>query len=192
MRNLTLYLVFLLCVFATKMVSQNTFEQQAKDIAKKIDNITREEKALLKSRVEEVNVALEKNQITKDAADKQKLELATATASSIEKRVGEQQNNLNQLVQDKVNGKIIDKSDYITFKFRKSKNDSINNFRGEKRSTSQFVFAAGVNNVMTDGNVNNSDFRYWGSHFYEWGFTSNYRLSKDNNLLHLKYGFSFL
>lgn len=192
MRNLNIYLVLLLCVFATKMVSQQTFEEQAKDISEKIENISREEKALLKSNVEEVNVALEKNEITKDAADKKKLDLATATANSIEKRVGEQQAKLNQLVQDKVNGKIKESSEYVTLRYKKTKNDTIKKYKGERRSTTQFVFAAGVNNVMTNGNVNNSDFKYWGSHFYEWGFTSNYRLSKSSNLLHAKYGFSVM
>jgi hypothetical protein len=64
--------------------------------------------------------------------------------------------------------------------------------KGEKRTTSQFVFAAGVNNLVTDGAVANSDFKYWGSHFYEWGVTGNTRIFKNDNLLHLKYGVSLM
>lgn len=74
----------------------------------------------------------------------------------------------------------------------RKKRDSIVRNRSELRTTSQFVFAAGVNNLVTDGSVANSDFRYWGSHFYEWGITGNTRIFKNNNLLHAKYGFSVM
>jgi hypothetical protein len=50
----------------------------------------------------------------------------------------------------------------------------------------------GLNNLVTDGAVANSDYRYWGSHFYEWGMTYNTRIAKNNNLLHFKYGFSVM
>ena len=52
----------------------------------------------------------------------------------------------------------------------------------EKRTTSQFVFAAGINNVTTEGKIDNSNFRYYGSHFYEVGATYNTRLFKESNL----------
>ena len=64
--------------------------------------------------------------------------------------------------------------------------------KGERRTTSQFVFAAGVNNLVTDGAVAHSDFKYWGSHFYEWGVTGNTRIFKNDNLLHIKYGVSLM
>jgi hypothetical protein len=41
--------------------------------------------------------------------------------------------------------------------------------RQSKRTTSQLVLATGLNNVATNGDINKSDFRYLGSHFYEWG-----------------------
>lgn len=83
-------------------------------------------------------------------------------------------------------------STYIDIKgIKKSilKNKSINY---QKRTTSQFVFAAGVNNLVTDGAVAHSDFKYWGSHFYEWGVTGNTRIFKNDNLLHIKYGVSLM
>ena len=190
MRTITVYLALLVCLFANKIMAQETFESRAKTIAKNIEAASREEKALLKTKVEEVNVQLEKGQITKEIADKQKMDLATATAIAIEKRVGDEQSKLNILIQDKVNG-VVKNDAFVLIKF-KIKNDTINQYQGERRTTSQFVFAAGVNNVITNGSANNSDFKYWGSHFYEWGFTRNYRLTKDRNLLHLKYGFSVM
>lgn len=193
MRNFTIYLAVLLCLFANKMLSQ-TFEEQAEKIGNTIEKITKDEKAALKIKVEEINVALEKNQIKKEDADKKKLDLATVSANNIEKLVGEQQLKLSQLVQDKVNGKVTadNKSKRsISIEFKNAKKDSCT-YNGERRTTSQFVFAAGLNNVVTDGSTANSDFKTWGSHFYEFGFTGNYRMLKTNNLLHLKYGLSFM
>ena len=64
--------------------------------------------------------------------------------------------------------------------------------RQSKRTTSQMVFAAGLNNVVTNGTVDQSDFRYLGSHFYELGVTYNSRIFENDNLLHAKYGLSVM
>ena len=89
-------------------------------------------------------------------------------------------------------GKIKEGKHKFSVNWNYGRNDSIKRNRGERRTTSQFVFAAGVNNLVTDGSVANSDFRYWGSHFYEWGVSWNSRLLKNDNLLHLKYGMSLM
>jgi hypothetical protein len=78
-----------------------------------------------------------------------------------------------------------------SLKIFKGEKDKIE--RKSKRTTSQFVFATGLNNVITEGeSLSDSDFRFWGSHFYEWGFTYNSRIFKNNNLLHAKYGLSLM
>lgn len=189
MRNFTIYLALSLCLFASKLVAQESFESKAKAIAAKIENITKEEKETLKVEVEAVNVQLEKGTITKEQADEKKKELAEARATIIENRVAVVQTELKDLVQQKVDGNIKDEHHEISIDW-KSKKDTIR--KSEKRTTSQFVFATGVNNLATDGKVAGSDFRYLGSHFYEWGGTYNTRLLKNNNLLHLKYGYSVM
>jgi hypothetical protein len=81
--------------------------------------------------------------------------------------------------------------DVPSFKIYKSDSDKIE--RKSKRTTSQFVFAFGLNNAIPkDGDLENSDFRVWGSHFYEWGLTYNTRIFKKHNLLHAKYGLSVM
>lgn len=199
MRNFTIYLVTLLCLFANKMLGQESFEQRAKIIGIKIEVITKEEKAALKMEVEAVNSQLINGSITKEEADKKKIVLAEARAINIESRVAIEQEALKNLVQEKVDGKIrtvdtlkIDRrrSIKIYLNDRKSKNDTIEKFKSEKRTTSQLVFAAGLNNVVTDGSVEKSDFRYIGSHFYELGVTYNTRILPEGNLLHAKYGLS--
>ncbi len=77
-----------------------------------------------------------------------------------------------------------------SLKVYNGKDDKLN--RHYKRTTSQMVFAAGLNNLVTDKSIQNSDFRYLGSHFYELGLTYNNRILKNDNLLHAKYGLSVM
>lgn len=191
MRNLTIYLTSLLCLFLTNVFAQETFEDKAKAIADKIETITKEEKEALKLEIESVNQQLENGSITNAQADDKKLQLAESRAKSIEYRVAGAKKELEDLVQQKVDGKIAEKEKTkrygITFDHKKNDDSD-----GEKRTTSQFVFAFGLNNLVTDGALAHSDYRYWGSHFYEWGLTWNTRLAKNSNLLHLKYGASLM
>ena len=215
MKNFTIYLVLTLCLFLTKVQAQETFESRVRTIAANIENATKEEKEALKKEVEEVNVQLEQGTITKAQADEKKKALAETRAKNIETRVAKEQENLQKIVQEKVDGKITSEKTYSrdgTTIILGSNKDSIRDnqteilfpsmkiykgkeekrYRQSKRTTSQFVFAMGLNNLVTDGAVANSDFRYWGSHFYEWGLTYNTRIAKENNLLHFKYGFSVM
>lgn len=200
MRNFTIYLAIFLCSLASKIFAQEaeqTFEFKAKEIALKIEKITISEKQALKELVEAVNVQQEKGNITKQEADEKKLQLATTSANNIESRVSLEQDKLTQLVKDKVEGKLISVDTTKNYgKFfsigynNKKKKDTIQ--KSERRTTSQFIFAAGVNNLVTNERVANSDFRYYGSHFYEWGFSYNTRLAKNSNIAHLKYGMSLM
>jgi hypothetical protein len=176
------------------MLAQETFEDRAKTIADKIGSVTKQEKANLKIEVEEVNKQLEAGTISQKEADDKKMQLAEVRAKNIESKVAEYQAELKDLVQQKVDGKIKeqDSTRTFTFKWDANKRRKEHKLKGEHRTTSQFVFAAGVNNLVTDSKVAGSDYRYWGSHFYEWGFTYNTRILKDNNLLHAKYGLSVM
>lgn len=193
MKNFTFYLTGFLLLFITEIFAQETFESRAKQIASKIESITKEEKAALKTEVEAVNQALDKKEITPQQADVQKQQLADARAKNIETRIAQVQDELKDLVQEKVDGKIKEEDSSRTFVFRFDNKRSKKRDRdGERRTTSQFVFAFGLNNLVTDKQLAHSDYRFWGSHFYEWGFTSNTRIFKNNNLLHAKYGLSLM
>lgn len=200
MKNFTLYLVILIFLFVSKVLGQETFESKAKKIANKIEKVTKEEKAALKEEVEAVNVQLSEGKITQEQADKRKKELAEARATIIEEKVTEAQNELNDLVQQKVDGKIKEGDSIMKHGLVIRWNDELwrdskkgkDSIRGEKRTTSQFVFAMGLNNMMVDGKLQDSNYSFIGSHFYEWGFTYNSRLLKNDNLLHAKYGLSLM
>ncbi|HEX8575995.1 MAG TPA: hypothetical protein VF677_06835, partial [Flavobacterium sp.] len=191
MRNLIIYLVLLCFLLISKAFAQDTFEIRAKYIAKKIEAITREEKAALKTEVEDVNKKLEKQIISKEEATKEKIRLSEIRAKNIETRVGVVQEELKELVQEKVDGKIREKDSTRTFKMIwKSRKDTAR--IAESRTTSQLVFAIGLNNVITDSNFENSNYKFSGSRFYEWGVSYNTRLAKSDNLLHAKYGLSIM
>jgi hypothetical protein len=206
MRNLTIHLALALCLFASTLVAQDdkkkenpgyserveqtgpTFEMRAKMIASKIDAITKEEKAALKAEVDDVNKELDAGKLTGQQADERKLKLAEIRAKNIETRVADAQSELNQLVKDRVDGKIKEQDSTRIYMWKFDTRRQNKELNGETRTTSQFVIAAGVNNLVTDGAVANSDFAYLRSCFYEWGVTYNTRILKDNNLLHFKYG----
>ena len=191
-----------------------SFENKAKAISNEIKAITDNEKNALKVAVDLIDRDLEKGVITKEQASDLKMEKAKIHAAAIEAKVGDEQAKLNQLVQDKVDGKVVDEKDdrsggrtiilgnnpnsigsqteinITSMKVYNGQEDKEE--RQSKRTTTQFVLATGLNNVVTDGSVQKSDFRYLGSHFYEWGLTYNTRILKNNNLLHAKYGFSVM
>ena len=197
MTKIIFYITVFILLCISKIHAQKSFESQVKSISSEIENITKEEKSALKNEVEAVNVALENGKITKEEADKEKQKLAETRAKNIENRVAVEQENLKTLVQKKVDGQItgldtIKKPTKIILKWEKGDKDYVNKSKTEKRTTSQFVLAFGVNNLVTNRAVANSDFYYWQSHFFEWGFTENTRIFKNHNLLHLKYGFSVM
>lgn len=190
-----------------------SFEKRAKAIANEIKKITDEEKNALKVEIETIDNDFANAIITKEKADELKLQKAQVRAATIETKVSAEQDKLNQLVQDKVDGKVLEEKDnrsggrsiimgnntdeigerqteinITSMKVYNGQEDKEE--RQSKRTTSQFVFALGLNNVATEGEVKDSDFKYLASHFYEWGLTYNTRINNNNNLLHLKYGFS--
>ena len=193
-----------------------SFEKRAKAIANQIKKITDNEKNALKKEVDSIDKEVVNGMLSKEKAEELKLKKAQVHADNIEKKVAIEEGKLNQLVQDKVDGKVeeenktkrepttltleddgnvsIGTSDteigLTSFKIYHGQRDKDN--RQSKRTTSQFVFALGANNLVTDKQVANSDFKYWGSHFYEWGLTFNTRILKNDNLLHFKYGLSLM
>lgn len=193
MKTIAFYVVALLCLCTTKLFAQKTFSQRANAIGDKIELITKQQKDSLKTEVEAVNVQLEKNEITAAQAEARKQELAQKRAANIENLVAIEEQKLSELVKDKVDGKIEETKNGKRFSimyddnFHKVK-DSIKKHHEYKRTTSQFVFALGVNRLVNDGKA---DDRFkWRSDFYEWGVSWNTRLLKSNNLLHAKYGLS--
>jgi hypothetical protein len=196
MRNFTISLALFLCLFVSKIVAQeNTFEARAKAISIKIETITKTQKDSLKIEIEAINKQLENKQISLAEANSKKQLAAENRAAKIESRVGALQQELNNLVQEKVDGKLPTDSKKYSFSIGKNKSstyyDSIAKI-GEKRTTSQLFYAFGLNNLVTDGKISNSNFQYLNSTFFEWGLNYNTRILEKSNLLHVKYGLSLM
>jgi hypothetical protein len=207
MQKIIIYTVILFLSFLVKTHAQNTFEYEAKKIADQIEAISEEEKEALKEEVEQINQMVEVGTLTAAQAEEAKIKAANLRASNIESRVKEQENKLALLVQDKIDGKLatsnqeenviqIGKSS-IYVRIDEKLRDSLRarRGRGERRTTSQFVLAFGLNNHIIDGDLSSledSEFEAVGSRFFEWGVTWKSRVAKNNNLLHAKYGFSVM
>jgi len=193
MKTITFYVVAALCLLVTKLNAQETFEERVAGIANNIERITKQQKDSLKIEVEQVNKLLDSKSISSEEAAKRKEDLAEKRAERIEKLVEIEEEKLDELVKDKVEGKISAADSTGTKKFKFSfatkKDTCCDKERSYRRTTSQFVFAIGVNRLVTDDKINNDSFK-WRSDFYEWGMSWNTRVFKNNNLLHLKYGLS--
>ena len=217
MQKIIFYVAVLILTFISKISAQeNSFEGRAKQISKRIDSIVRAEKQALKEQVLLIDKNFDEGVISKSEAMDLKQKAADESAKAIETKVLMEQQKIEYLIQDKINGLVqydtVKRRRGTTIIFGSSANDSIDDVteinlgsfkiyngqknkikRKSKRTTSQFVFAAGLNNVITEGeNFENSDYRVWGSHFYEWGTTYNTRIFSNNNLLHAKYGLSVM
>jgi len=190
MKTVTFYVAGILCLLATRLSAQDkeplSFEQRAKEIAKNIESITKQQKDSLKIEVEAINVQLEKNEITADQATFKKKQLSETRAKNIETKVAIEEQKLSDLVKDKVDGKVKNgkKKGGFTFSYEKGDPDTDTTKvvvrRDIKRTQSQFV---------TDGKIDSDNYKD-GSDFYEWGVAWNTRMFQNNNLLHIKYGLS--
>lgn len=196
MQRIILYISMAMLATCAKVTAQETktFEQQAKEIATNIKTITKEEKDALKKEIEAIDKAVENGSMTKEEAEKTKAKIAEERANNIETKVAAEEEKLRELVNGNLDFKSTDSTANYSVAINAPlsiKNNKKNKNLGEKRTTSQFVFATGFNNVVTDGAIANSDFGYLRSTFYEWGVTWNTRLTNNTNLLHLKYGLGF-
>ncbi len=190
MKNLTYFTAaFVLAVF--NQIFAQEFETRVNNIAAQVSQITAEEKNALAEEVAQLNRELADGEITAQEADARKIAFAEKRSANIERRTAIAHEELKALVQQKVDAEIDDAPPSAEVsEFIPVVKDGVKKLQGESRTTSQFVFAFGLNHLLTDGAMAHSDFRVWGSRFLEWGLTYNTRILKDHNLLHAKYGLS--
>lgn len=212
-----LCILLLLCATISQ-AQEKTFEREVSKISKRIESIAKEQKDSLKAKVIAIDKRLDKGEITNNTAETLKKEVAAYHARRIEKLVSEQEALLQLLVQDKTNGKIVSSGEFDndydeentftigskTFIFKNNDSDDESKEAREKKwsfnkksgrsTTTQFVFAMGINNVLNDHNLSTlgDDYQTWRSRFYELGFTWKTRFTKEPSQLYFKYGVSFL
>ena len=162
------------------------------------EEIIKEEKDALKAEVENIIKRLESGNISESQAETLKQEAAEKHALNIENRLAIIDNKVALL---KRNGSIENNEDRITIRITTSGKDEDNIIfigpkskqrKYDRRTTSDFVFAFGLNNAITEGeSLQDSDFKVAGSRFAELGWAWKTRVFKNTNWLRIKYGLSF-
>jgi hypothetical protein len=152
-------------------------EKSAKQISSRIEPFELELRELVKS------------EVNKDS-DAEKDEDSRAT--TLDEDMDENDNDEDEV--KKKRGDIRNKSGRgwdIDFDWKGERNKKR---RGEPITTTQFVFAFGLNNIISGndlGTLENNGIKVSNSRFYEWGWTWKTRLTPNSAFLNLKYGLSF-
>lgn len=174
---------------------ENDIESKVEILENSKEQIITEERDALKIEVETINHRLENNKITQTEADQLKNEVAEKRALNIENRLNIIDNKIALLTRNNNDTLIkkqktlvigvFDNGEIINVSFNKKK-------KYDRRTTSDLVFAFGLNNVITKGeSLNDSDFKIGGSRFTELGWAWKTRVFTHTNWLRIKYGFSF-
>lgn len=211
MRTITKILIVCICYFFVLQINaqdtdKNNNEEKIETLRSLKETIEAEEKNLLREAVESINERLDKGKITKTEADKLKKEAAKKHALNIENRIAIIDNKIAFLGRnsDETNTKTGDDPNLVISLFgkRDKKGGDKNVFhigsrrdkprRYDRRTTSDFVLAFGLNNAIIDGeSFDDTPYELGGSRFFEIGWAWKTRVFKNTNFLRLKYGYSF-
>lgn len=164
------------------------------------EQIIEKEKEALKQEVQAINDRLESNNITETEAEELKKQVAEKRALNIENRLAIVENKI-ALLQRNDEFDLDDENDRFEIRIGSGGDEDDNGFyigsknrkrKYDRRTTSDIVFAFGLNNVITEGeSLSDSDFKVAGSRFAEIGWAWKTRVFKNSNWLRIKYGFSF-
>ncbi|MFS4417864.1 hypothetical protein [Maribacter sp. 2307ULW6-5] len=200
---LTLFLLFL----SQHLVAQEEGGEPLALLEKQKQNIIKQEKEALKIEVEEINKRLEKGSITMEKAQELKKAAAEKRALNIEDRVAIIDNRIRLLNRNGSNVLELDTlgnlpriqidwgSDDGGDRLFGMKMENINKnkkVKYDRRTYSDFVWAAGLNNAIIDGrSLQDTPYKVGGSRFFEMGWQWRTRVFKNSNFLRLNYGVSF-
>ncbi|KAA3625004.1 MAG: hypothetical protein DWP94_02105 [Flavobacterium sp.] len=164
------------------------------------DRIVEEEKDALKASVEGINQRLELEQISQAEANELKQKMAEKHALNIENRLAIIDNKIELLKRNDDATILDDDGDRFVIEIG-SGEDNDNSFlyigkqnrarQYDRRTSSDFVLAFGLNNVIVDGELGDDLYKVGGSRFAELGWAWKTRVFKESNWLRVKYGFSF-
>ena len=161
----TLFTIALAFIFG--LSGSNLLAQEASR-----EKIEREVKEKLREALENLNEAVELEQLTAEEAAVQKEIIAKDFARQLEIRI------------DSIN----DRANEIEHQHHKKTKI----YEREWFKRSDLLIAVGFNNAISENtSLDNSPYKFGGSRFFELGWVYKRKLSKTPNALSLKYGFSF-
>ncbi len=195
-------IIFLILGLLNVEAQEISFEDKVKILSERIEKITAEERSGLKEEIKEINRRLEASEISDAEAQKLKKSTAEKSAQNIQQRVSEIEQQLQDLIQHKVDNEIFTEDNRKRFRiggFDVNYEDSYRKRHRKRnynrRTTSNTVIAFGLNNLIIDGALNSlddSEFNFWQSRFFEFGVNHKTRVLKNSSLLYIDYGLSVM
>jgi hypothetical protein len=192
---LTVWLLSIVQIYA----QQTEANEQIKILEATKERVVEEEKDALKAAVEGINYRLEQGEIDSVQAETLKGQAAEKHALNIENRLAIIDNRIALLRRNGEMNLTEDDRDRLVLKVELGNEEDPFIWVGkgdkprkyDRRTTSQFVFAFGLNNVITEGeSLSDSDYKVAGSRFAELGWAWKTRVLKNSNWLRVKYGIS--
>ncbi len=207
MQIITKYLILIILSLSVQLISaQEGSNTSKKEDIENLENlkesIKKEERELLKAKIEAINRRLDTQEISKSEADSLKKEAAKKHALNIENRIAIIDNKI-ALLERNEDRSISRDDDDSTFRLSIGKgNEEGKSFyfgrkkhrvrRYDRRTSSDLVLAFGLNNAIVEGsNLDSSPYKIGGSRFFEIGWAWKTRVFNNSNFLRLKYGYSF-
>lgn len=210
MQTITKYLVLLILSFSIIQAhAQDENNTEKKEKIEHLENlkqrIKNNERELLKAKVETINQRLDKGEISQTEANRLKKEAAKKHALNIENKIAIIDNKILLIERNGENVNLYElnesESIYLRIGGDENTNDSfifLGNKKDDKprkydkRTSSDMVFAFGLNNAIIEGNnLDNSPYKIGGSRFFEIGWAWKTRVFKNSNWMRFKYGYSF-
>ena len=195
--------LFLLLSLVTIQAQEKSFEEKVKILSDRIERITEEERSQLKENIKEINSQLNLNEISDAEAQQFKKSAAEKSAKNIRQRVSEIEKQLQDLIQHKVDDEIFTEDNKKRFRIGGFDIDFDENHhkrhrsyrRHNRRTNSHTVLAFGLNNLVSEGSlssIDDSEFNFWQSRFFELGVNHKTRVFKNSSLLYIDYGMSVM
>lgn len=212
MRIIILYiLTSLLCLLTHHVIAQEIAVEKQQDslinqkqlleLQTERERLINKEKSILKSQVSEIEEKLANNEITEEEAEEQKMYYATIAAENIANRNAIIDNQValikrGQSIDPAFNGfRLVFGSDaegLFGLDFEPRGDTTSYKVRYDKRTSTNLVISAGLNNAIIDGtSLEDSPYEHWGSRYFEIGLAWKTRVFQNTNWLRVKYGFSF-
>ncbi|GAA4936744.1 hypothetical protein GCM10023314_06360 [Algibacter agarivorans] len=208
MQTIIKYLVLLILALSVQLINaQYTIQNvnnkdKIEELKAKKEDIRNDERNFLKEKVEAINKQLYNGEVTTEEAQKLKKEAAKKHALNIENRIIILENKISLLNrnpdrsssdEDKMMFRIGGSEDGDTsfVYFGKQEDDKPKNRKYDRRTSSDFVLAFGLNNAIVEGKkLDDSPYKFGGSRFLEIGWAWKTRVFNNANFLRFKYGYS--
>lgn len=192
MKTTTLYAAFIFYLFTGFLLQAQETTTEKIELQKQ--EIINQEKEALRLGVEKINNQLDEQLISFEEATILKKQAAEKHALNIENRIAilenqtaldERYNSLEYWENEQNYISFFSVGNIIKVNLKKEK-------KYDRRTTSDLVFAFGLNNVITKGeSLDDSQFKIGGSRFAELGWAWKTRVFKNSNWLRFKYGVSY-